>query len=451
MNNIKSYNKVPMRIFGEVDIDKTALSKTKPNLKTIKDFKRMIEMNENFTYVKQGDGEIFCMQGKEGQNCDGHLYSRELGDALISAYTFLNTLPNSYITSWIGENCPVESKANVDGNIFLHNDITVEKYDFFQTLKYSNRKKIYIGPDRLRGVINFLNIDEYIEVPVCNSFYYNFNIIPEDNAIYLFSSGMPSKVWIAKLLMDNRNITCIDIGSGLDPIFFGISRTRQLPSKVLTEFYKLLLNNEPEESTSIYRIPKTIFTIWLSDNPVLPPMVDLCIKSQKIKGYEHKLITLDNCYRNKYIQDAIDAKQWGKASDYLRCWYLIQEGGIHLDADVYVLLDKNFDHLLNCSLFVGTEYNGFANTAVLGAEKGSYLLVDHLIEVEENFTGNDGKYFESSLELITDRLYNAGYIDNTVQIMWPEIFFPYNHQKNTINIRSDTITMHFFMKTWVGL
>ena len=649
---------------------------------TIKDFKGMIERSENFSFIKQGDGEIFCMRGDAGGNCDGHPYSKELGEALKDAYTFLNKLPNSYITKWDEEELesPVVSKGNVGGDTFLHNDVSQDKFDFFKTLKFSKRKKIFIGPSRLKGVISFLNIDEYIEIPIINSFTFDFNTIPEDNAIYLFSAGMPSKVWITKLLKMNQNITCIDIGSGLDPLFHRITRTRQLDGTFLNDYYKELLNEtkitvvlciknreklrtkkcidsllnqstsckiivvdygsndkswypeifknvelievtsdtEPfnksralnigikkvdtmftissdidivfdhnfieealkalmsnnkaivlcrkidlsesglpenlhelnasgscigintqwfkkvrgydeyyikwgkedndltdravqdnyeiiwiENKTNIYHqfhewkkdenriswtrnneyynipnksiirnpeewgmlnpykflqgakcelgymIPKTIFTIWLSDNPILPSVVKLCIESQKIKSYEHKLVTLDNCYRNKYIQEAIDAKQWGKASDYLRCWYLIQEGGIYLDADVYVLLGKNFDHLLNNNVFASKEENGFINTAVMGAKKGSQLLIDHLIEVENKFTGNDGKFFESSLELITPRLYEAQ-IKGLANILLPEIFYPYNHQKNTINIKDDTITLHFFMKSWVS-
>lgn len=194
-------------------------------------------------------------------------------------------------------------------------------------------------------------------------------------------------------------------------------------------------------------IPKKIFSIWLSDKPELPAVVELCLQTHKIYGYEHRIITLENCYRNKYINDAIAAKQWGKAADYLRCWYLIQEGGIHLDADMYVLLNKNFDRLLDNKFFASRENNGFVNTAAMGAEQGSQLLVDHLKEVEEKFRGDDGLFFESSIELITYRIYEAAKRGEAT-ILPPEIFYPYDHQRNTVIFRHDTVAMHFFMKTW---
>jgi hypothetical protein len=210
----------------------------------IKKFKEMIEKGENFSFVKQGDGEILCMLGEVGRNCDGHPYSKELGDALTDAYTFFNTLENCYVTGWKDFDIPgdyVRSKGNVDGDTFLHNDVSMDKFDFFKTVKESGRRKIFIGPAHLLGVINFLNINGYVEIPAVNSFSYKFAVEPEDNAIYLFSAGMPAKVWIAKLLKKNINITCIDIGSGFDPIFVGQTRTRQYHRDYLQEFYKPLL------------------------------------------------------------------------------------------------------------------------------------------------------------------------------------------------------------------
>lgn len=190
-------------------------------------------------------------------------------------------------------------------------------------------------------------------------------------------------------------------------------------------------------------IPRTIHTIWLSADGSMPPLVSRCIKSQEnIPTYSHKLWTLENCYRNQYVQDAIDAKQWGKACDYLRCHYLIVEGGIYLDADVEMLPGKNFDHLLHHHLFAGIENNGFVNTAVLGAEMGNQTLVDHLIEVQQKFKGNDGLYFESSIEIITPRLLKEA------TVLAPEYFYPYDHQRNTVTIKDYTICYHHFLKSW---
>ena len=93
---------------------------------------------------------------------------------------------------------------------------------------------------------------------------------------------------------------------------------------------------------------KKIFTIWLQESGEMPEMIRRCVESQKIEGYEFKLITLDNCFRDsKYMRECLDSphlsKRWCKASDYLRMHYLLNEGGIYMDADVEILPDRNFD------------------------------------------------------------------------------------------------------------
>ena len=55
-------------------------------------------------------------------------------------------------------------------------------------------------------------------------------------------------------------------------------------------------------------IRKKIWTIWLSlDNKPLSPLIQRCIDSQKIPGYEHEIITLDNCYKGSaYVKEALE-------------------------------------------------------------------------------------------------------------------------------------------------
>lgn len=193
-------------------------------------------------------------------------------------------------------------------------------------------------------------------------------------------------------------------------------------------------------------IPKTIFTIWLSEAKKLPSLIERCIATHKIKGYEHRMITLDNCFKQHlYLEQALKVKAWGKISDFLRIHYLILEGGIYLDADVEILPNKNFDSLLDKGVFACRENNGFINTAVLGAEKGSQVLKDHIMEVTRRFKGDDGLFFESSIEIFTPRIERT-----TATILPSEYFYPYDHQRGTVNITDKTISYHHFQKSWKG-
>lgn len=223
-----------------------------------------IEKNENFSFIKFGDGEFFCMMGEKGQNCDKHPYSEELGKKLYDAWYFFNSIDNIYIAEWAGHKpgmrletpfekfqCELIEKTNIDVNfvnfeILLQNTLSENKFNFLRKIKNFKRKKIFVGPKRLFGVKNFLNVDVLIEVPVVNSFSEYTNILEKllteitDNSIIMFASGMPSKSFIHKALEYNKNITCLDIGSGFDAIFYRVTREGQLNPNIIKNYYKEL-------------------------------------------------------------------------------------------------------------------------------------------------------------------------------------------------------------------
>ena|SRR3990167_1022226 len=198
-------------------------------------------------------------------------------------------------------------------------------------------------------------------------------------------------------------------------------------------------------------IPKKIWTIWLGSEP--PPLVKMCIESQKIPGYEHHLITLKNCFKDsKYMKECLDSpfpnQKWCKVSDYLRMYYLKTEGGIYLDADVFVVPGKNFDALLGNKMFAGRERNGWIGSAIVGAEADYEFVRTWMGTVETNFVGNDQKCFEASMELLTKGYHEWGWYKEGFAVMPDDYFYPYNHEDGTMNFTDNTIALHYFMKTW---
>jgi glycosyltransferase involved in cell wall biosynthesis len=207
-----------------------------------------IKNNENFTFVKRGDGEIACMTQTTGANCDGHPYTQELGDKLKESFEFLKDKAD--IVEW-------NDQKNY--NVLLHRkDNDLEKLrNFWMTIKESPRKKIFVGPKRLEAVIEFLKIDKFIEVPEVNAFEYlkkNFEPFTRTNDIFIFSCGMPAKWLIATLVGENPNITCIDAGSSFDPIFVGQTRTEQADSETLRRLY--LRRPSQEELNKMFSLPQ---------------------------------------------------------------------------------------------------------------------------------------------------------------------------------------------------
>lgn len=227
----------------------------------LNEFIENIKKNKNFSFTKIGDGELACIRGDKGANCDGQTYSASLGIELFNAYRSLADLENIFLATQPDEQWRMRDveQSVFEGNTknFFDNiyDMLLqrtgeqieEKKLFYKAIKDSKRKKIFIGNNKLNSVVEMLNIDHFIEVPEHNAYDSIDKICEElykyisDDCIILLSAGLISKVLMHKALQMNKNITCIDAGSAFDPIFVGITRTNQVSQEELKEFYKELL------------------------------------------------------------------------------------------------------------------------------------------------------------------------------------------------------------------
>jgi len=202
-------------------------------------------------------------------------------------------------------------------------------------------------------------------------------------------------------------------------------------------------------------IPRKILTIWLSKKE-MPKFIKRCIDSQKIVGYEHKVITLQNYYKgSEYVNKSLEmadktgeAKWFVKASDYLRVYHIWDEGGIYLDADMEVLPNKNFDDLLDNRMFTENEVYGMPANAGFGAEKGHPFLKVYLDRIEQNFKGDGDLVFEPGVRAFADLLWVANKEKDGIKIYPTEMFFPYKHGTKEINITSLTKVFHHYANTW---
>lgn len=204
-------------------------------------------------------------------------------------------------------------------------------------------------------------------------------------------------------------------------------------------------------------IPKIIHTAWFPTLETLPDNLHTCIESQKLKGYTHNLITLDNCLRDhEYIQQCLNSthnpKKWVKLTDFLRMYYLYKYGGFFIDADVEIIQDKNFDALLENQMVVGLEGNGtipnsiIIGSAIVGAQPNNPIIKKWINRVVSNFRGDDDLCYESSMDIL-----NLLCLENldSVTIVSPDHFYPYNHHTGITNITDNTICIHHFNKSWI--
>ena len=122
-------------------------------------------------------------------------------------------------------------------------------------------------------------------------------------------------------------------------------------------------------------IPKIIHFCWLSDDPY-PQEIQRCLDSWKkilpdyeIWKWDRKRFDINSV---PWTKEAFESKKYAFAADYIRLYALYNYGGIYLDSDV--LMYKSFNPLLNLPYFIGTDYIGYFEPAIIGAEKGTDFI-----------------------------------------------------------------------------
>ncbi len=227
-------------------------------------FTKKLLYGENFTFVKYGDGEIICMIGGTGRNCDDHPYSEKLGKLLEKSFVkLLRNYDDVYLAEWVDNLVKTrESYVNVnslnpkfaDYECFLtleenmHDDKLLK---FYEILKNSKRKKVFVGPKKLKDVEGMLNIDKFIEVPLIDAFSKYDDVLKElinygvdDDNIYILCCSMMSCLICSDLKDINKKITLLDIGSGFDPIFSEKTRPKQPSAEKCFMYYKKVLPSD---------------------------------------------------------------------------------------------------------------------------------------------------------------------------------------------------------------
>ena len=224
-------------------------------------FTKKLIYGENFTFVKYGDGEIICMIGGKGKNCDDHPYSKKLGNLLEQSFVkLLRNYDDVYLAEWVDNLVKTrESYLNAnnlnpkfaDYECFLTLDENMNDnklLKFYKLLKNIKRKKIFVGPKKLKDVRGMIDLDHFVEVPIIDAFSKYDDVLNklisygvDDNNIYIFCCSMMSCLLCSDLKEINKKITLLDIGSGFDPIFGQKTRPKQPSAEQCFDYYKEIL------------------------------------------------------------------------------------------------------------------------------------------------------------------------------------------------------------------
>jgi hypothetical protein len=189
---------------------------------TIETICDLIKSNVNFKFARYGDGEIFCMTGKAGSNCDGHEYFEDLGQRLRESLKDPDYIIGIQPLSVAHLRDKVDglfSHLNLVDADVLHSASIDKKLNLFMEA-ISSRYVIIVGPPHLASLL-----DEcvHIVIPTQNCWLQYekvkkdlaFHLEDVKDAVVLLCASMMSEVLISDF--KNEDHTFIDCGSVFDP------------------------------------------------------------------------------------------------------------------------------------------------------------------------------------------------------------------------------------------
>lgn len=208
-------------------------------------------------------------------------------------------------------------------------------------------------------------------------------------------------------------------------------------------------------------IPKIIHLCWLSGDPY-PEIIQKCINSwhEYLPDYELRIWDTKAFDVNSVLwtKQAFEAKKYAFAADYIRLYALYNYGGIYLDSDVLVY--KSFNDLLDLPYFIGQDFIGAFEPAIIGCEKGTRWIKD-VLDFYDNrpFVNADGTYNIKNLPIVFfERLFakynfksicrkeDFDYDSNTINLFDKDYF---NSRDNVDIIHTDkSYCSHWFAASW---
>jgi hypothetical protein len=206
-----------------------------------------LKSGEKFSMARWGDGELYCMWGKKGQNSNGCRYYPELRQALLDAmkpregfYHGLQcVLPRDEARimqeypeiNWYETECL--SIAVAEGKLFPLIE-QLRKMDVMVVGNESIQKK----------TAELINWSEFCTVQPSNAFDERDSVLDavrmcaESEKVVLFSCGMAANAFISEL-HGKVDATLIDVGHIWDP-FTGLMSRCDLEGKTLSDIEKNL-------------------------------------------------------------------------------------------------------------------------------------------------------------------------------------------------------------------
>lgn len=214
-----------------------------------------------FLFLRYGDGALECMAGHPGGTRDGEQYSAELAAALLDAWREVIAAPNVYIGDWQSASFDEKSEgaryakqyAELIGDArpqWLHFETlllmreSAQLMDFYRAVRRDPRRKLFMGPQECAGAAAMLGA-EHLVVPMKDLFRHLQEAPLElhdcEFDVLLYGAGMAGHIPVVECWKKHPERTYINLGSAMDPLFRGVTRSRQIhPPRARVLFRDLL-------------------------------------------------------------------------------------------------------------------------------------------------------------------------------------------------------------------
>jgi hypothetical protein len=220
-----------------------------------------LRRQEPFFFIRYGDGALECMAGHSAQTRDFEKYSPELSRGLKAAWDAVIGYPGLILGDWqtasfdakseysryreqyetlIGHARPI--RIHFESLLLMRQSQAL--LDFYRAVKADSRRKLFMGPEGNAGAAKMLDAD-FLEVPMRDLLGHvdpvTDELLSRDFDVLLYGAGMAGNIPAVRCWQQHPSRTFINLGSAMDVLFRGRSRTQQLQVGHARHFFREFL------------------------------------------------------------------------------------------------------------------------------------------------------------------------------------------------------------------
>jgi hypothetical protein len=208
-----------------------------------------LKKGEKFSFARYGDGELYCMWGKQGKNSNGCYYTPELRTALLDSMNHKNDPSFIYGLQRVlphDEKRITAQYPDVDWHDSEFLSEAVANGELYPLIEQLRKMRVTVISNDEVGATTaeLFGWKFFVSVPKSNAYDQRKKIVdmitkvPHDTDVFLFSCGMAANAIIGELhgKMDGW---LLDVGHIWDP-FYGLMSRCDLEGKTMEDINKNL-------------------------------------------------------------------------------------------------------------------------------------------------------------------------------------------------------------------